>query len=74
LLSSVQVRFFSVVTRLGPDAYHPQLNSPGAGGITIANQIYLRFKAAGKALNDGDVAVLDAADFHNYQVRWNFIS
>jgi hypothetical protein len=36
--------------------------------LTVANQIYLRFKAAGKALNKGDIAVVSGAEFHNYQV------
>ncbi|KAG1831805.1 sulfide-quinone oxidoreductase [Suillus variegatus] len=40
----------------------------GSGGLTVANQIYNRFKAAGKPLNAGDVVVLDAADYHYYQV------
>jgi len=40
----------------------------GSGGLTAANQIYNRFKAAGKPLNAGDVGVLDAADYHYYQV------
>ncbi|KAG1853684.1 hypothetical protein DFJ58DRAFT_684215, partial [Suillus subalutaceus] len=39
----------------------------GSGGLTVANQIYNRFKAAGKPLNAGDVVVLDAADYHYYQ-------
>jgi hypothetical protein len=39
----------------------------GSGGLTVANQIYNRFKEADKSLNDGDIAVLDAADYHHYQ-------
>lgn len=34
----------------------------------MANQIYNRFKSAGKALKEGDVAVIDPAEFHYYQV------
>lgn len=40
----------------------------GSGGLTVANQIYNRFKSAGKALNEGDIAILDAAEYHYYQV------
>ncbi|KAG1741501.1 sulfide-quinone oxidoreductase [Suillus paluster] len=40
----------------------------GSGGLTVANQIYNRFKAAGRPLNPGDVVVLDAANYHYYQV------
>ena len=36
--------------------------------MTVANQIYNRFKAAGKPLNPGDVGIMDAADYHYYQV------
>lgn len=45
----------------------------GSAGITIANQIYNRFHAAGKALNDGDIAILDAAEYHNYQPGWTLV-
>ena len=41
----------------------------GSGGLSVANQIYNRFLAAGKPLGHGDIAVLDAAEFHYYQVR-----
>lgn len=40
----------------------------GSGGLNVANQIYYRFKSAGKALNEGDIAILDAAEYHYYQV------
>lgn len=45
----------------------------GSGGLTVANQIYNRFKAAGKPLNAGDVVVLDAADYHYYQPGWTLV-
>ncbi|KAJ6596849.1 hypothetical protein DFH09DRAFT_1244002 [Mycena vulgaris] len=41
----------------------------GSGGLSVANQIYDRFKAAGKPLNAGDVAIIDPADNHYYQAR-----
>jgi eukaryotic sulfide quinone oxidoreductase len=34
----------------------------------VANQIHDRFKAAGKPLNESDIAILDAAEYHHYQV------
>ena len=40
----------------------------GSGGLTVANQIYNRFKASGKPLNEKDIAVVDAAEYHFYQV------
>lgn len=48
--------------------------SLGSGGLTVANQIYNRFKAAGTPLNEGDIAVLDANDYHYYQVRTSRLS
>ena len=45
----------------------------GSGGLNVANQIYNRFKSAGKALNEGDIAILDAAEYHYYQVRTQVI-
>ncbi len=42
--------------------------STGSGGLSVANQIYNRFKSAGKSFNHGDVAIVDAAEYHYYQV------
>jgi hypothetical protein len=46
----------------------------GTGGLTVANQIYDRFKADGKTLNAGDITILDAAEYHYYQVGDQTIS
>ena len=43
------------------------------GGLSVANQIYDRFKAAGKPLNEGDIAIVDGAEYHYYQVRPNLL-
>ena len=40
----------------------------GSGGLSVANQIYLRFKASGLALKEADIAIIDAAEYHYYQV------
>ena len=40
----------------------------GAGGLSVANQIYRRFKASGLALKEADIVILDAAEYHYYQV------
>ncbi|KAI0748044.1 FAD/NAD-P-binding domain-containing protein [Daedaleopsis nitida] len=45
----------------------------GSGGLNVANQIYDRFKSAGKALNAGDIAILDAAEYHYYQPGWTLV-
>lgn len=42
----------------------------GPGGLSIANQLYKRFKAEGKELNDGDIQIVDAAEFNYYQPGW----
>lgn len=39
-----------------------------------ANQIYNRFKAAGKTLNAGDVAIIDPAEYHYYQPGWTLVA
>ena len=52
----------------GQSYTHPSV-TPGSGGLTVANQIYNRFRAAGKPLNEADILVLDAAEYHYYQVR-----
>jgi len=46
----------------------------GTGGLAAANQIYNRFKAAGKALNAGDIAIIDPAEHHYYQPGWTLVA
>jgi hypothetical protein len=36
-------------------------SSAGTGGLTVANQIFNRFKKNGKPLQDGDIMILDNA-------------
>jgi sulfide:quinone oxidoreductase len=45
----------------------------GTGGLSVAQQIYDRFKAAGKPLGDGEIAIVDGATDHYYQVSTAFI-
>ncbi|KAI0256917.1 FAD/NAD-P-binding domain-containing protein [Lactifluus subvellereus] len=40
----------------------------GSGGLSVAQQLYNRFETAGKRLKAGDIAILDAAEYHHYQV------
>ncbi|KAG6832382.1 hypothetical protein H0H92_002650 [Tricholoma furcatifolium] len=40
----------------------------GSAGLSVAQQIYNRFAAAGTPLNAGDVAIADGSDYHYYQV------
>ncbi|EGN92476.1 hypothetical protein SERLA73DRAFT_191153 [Serpula lacrymans var. lacrymans S7.3] len=55
------------------DKYKVVVVGGGSGGLNVANQIYDRFKAAGKQLNKGDVLVLDAAEYHYYQPGWTLV-
>ncbi|KAI0362011.1 FAD/NAD-P-binding domain-containing protein [Trametes cingulata] len=55
------------------DRYKVLVVGAGSGGLTVANQIYNRFKSAGKALNQGDIAILDAAEYHYYQPGWTLV-
>ncbi|KII88568.1 hypothetical protein PLICRDRAFT_161773 [Plicaturopsis crispa FD-325 SS-3] len=45
----------------------------GSGGLSVAHQISNRFKSAGKPLNDGDVAIVDASEYHYYQPGWTLV-
>ncbi|KAH9951347.1 FAD/NAD(P)-binding domain-containing protein [Amylocystis lapponica] len=45
----------------------------GSGGLTVASQIYNRFRSAGKPLNERDIAVVDAAEYHYYQPGWTLV-
>ncbi|KAJ7097965.1 sulfide-quinone oxidoreductase [Mycena belliarum] len=53
----------------GPANFKILVVGGGSGGLSVANQIYNRFKAAGKPLNAGDVAIIDPSDRHFYQAR-----
>ncbi|KAF5358208.1 hypothetical protein D9756_001607 [Leucocoprinus leucothites] len=55
------------------DKYRILVVGAGSGGLATANQIYNRFKAGGKTLNDGDVAIVDAAESHFYQPGWTLV-
>lgn len=55
------------------DKYKVVVVGGGAGGLTVAHQIYDRFKAAGKPLNEGDVVIVDGADYHYYQPGWTLV-
>ncbi|KAI0831228.1 FAD/NAD-P-binding domain-containing protein [Trametes gibbosa] len=62
-----------VSTAADKDKFKVVVVGAGSGGLTIANQIYNRFKSAGKALNEGDIAILDAAEYHYYQPGWTLV-
>ncbi|KAI0928755.1 hypothetical protein AcW1_005907 [Taiwanofungus camphoratus] len=55
------------------DKYKVVVVGAGSGGLTVANQIYNRFKAAGTPLNKEDIAVVDAAEYHYYQPGWTLV-
>ncbi|KAJ7063264.1 FAD/NAD-P-binding domain-containing protein [Mycena amicta] len=45
----------------------------GTAGLSVANQIFNRFKAAGKKLNSGDIAIIDDSEYHFYQPGWTLV-
>ncbi|KAL1672635.1 hypothetical protein EV122DRAFT_283790 [Schizophyllum commune] len=55
------------------DKYKVVVVGAGSGGLSVANQIYDRFKAAGKPLNEGDIAIVDGAEYHYYQPGWTLV-
>ncbi|KAF9264715.1 FAD/NAD(P)-binding domain-containing protein [Marasmius fiardii PR-910] len=60
-------------TSASSDKFRVVVVGAGSGGLSVANQIYHRFKAAGKSLNYGDIAVVDAAEYHYYQPGWTLV-
>ncbi|KAF8590555.1 FAD/NAD(P)-binding domain-containing protein [Ramaria rubella] len=45
----------------------------GTAGLTVAHQIFNRFKKNGKSLNAGDITILDNAHYHYYQPGWTLV-
>ncbi|KAF8654117.1 hypothetical protein AX16_003649 [Volvariella volvacea WC 439] len=70
LATRSQARFASAVPS---NKYKVLVVGAGSGGLSVANQIYNRFKAAGKSLNPGDIAIVDAAEYHYYQPGWTLV-
>ncbi|KAK7054929.1 hypothetical protein VNI00_003392 [Paramarasmius palmivorus] len=65
------LRFAS--TSASPDKFKVVVVGAGSGGLSVANQIYNRFQSAGKSLNSGDIAIIDAAEYHYYQPGWTLV-
>ncbi|CCL99126.1 uncharacterized protein FIBRA_01140 [Fibroporia radiculosa] len=69
----------SLVTRVrwgstdSKDKYRIVVVGAGSGGLSVANQIYNRFRAAGTPLNKDDIAIIDAAEHHFYQPGWTLV-
>ncbi|KAL0946942.1 hypothetical protein HGRIS_013101 [Hohenbuehelia grisea] len=55
------------------DKYKIIIAGGGSAGLSVANQIYDRFKAAGKRLSRSDIAIIDAAEYHYYQPGWQVV-
>ncbi|KIK59878.1 hypothetical protein GYMLUDRAFT_97579 [Collybiopsis luxurians FD-317 M1] len=55
------------------DKYKILVVGAGSGGLSVANQIFDRFASAGKSLNSGDIAILDANEWHYYQPGWTLV-
>ncbi|KAH8996088.1 hypothetical protein EDB86DRAFT_2829230 [Lactarius hatsudake] len=64
LLKRVRWASTEVLTK---DKFRIVVLGGGSGGLSVAQQLYNRFKAAGKPLQAGDTAVVDAAVYHDYQ-------
>ncbi|KAF8636578.1 hypothetical protein AX17_003389 [Amanita inopinata Kibby_2008] len=60
-------------TLSGGSKYRILVIGGGSGGLSVAHQIYDRFKAAGKSLNAGDIAIVDGAEYHYYQPGWTLV-
>ncbi|ETW86035.1 sulfide:quinone oxidoreductase [Heterobasidion irregulare TC 32-1] len=55
------------------DKYKVVVLGGGVAGLSAALQLYNRFEQAGKSLKDGDIAIVDAAEFHHYQPGWTLV-
>lgn len=69
--SSLSVPVRRVARLEGP--IMPTDSDAGAAGLSAANQVYNAFKAQGKTLADGDVAIVDANRNHDYQPGWTLV-
>ncbi|KAF5380841.1 hypothetical protein D9615_003920 [Tricholomella constricta] len=63
----------SLATTADKAKYKVLVVGGGSGGLSVAQQIYDRFNAAGKPLNEGDVAIVDGAEYHYYQPGWTLV-
>ncbi|KAF8959048.1 hypothetical protein BDZ97DRAFT_1923194 [Flammula alnicola] len=63
----------SATTASGSHKFKVLIVGGGSGGLSVAQQIYNRFKAAGKPLADGDIAIVDGAENHYYQPGWTLV-
>ncbi|KAI6150803.1 hypothetical protein BKA82DRAFT_4119972 [Pisolithus tinctorius] len=73
LHARVSTSFVRLASTTSRDKFKVVVVGGGSGGLAVANQIYNRFKRAGKSLNPGDIAVLDAAEYHYYQPGWTLV-
>ncbi|QRV86313.1 sulfide-quinone oxidoreductase [Ceratobasidium sp. AG-Ba] len=66
-------RFASTAASAAKNHHKVLVVGAGSGGLSVANQIYNRFKKGGQALGDGDVAIVDGAEWHHYQPGWTLV-
>ncbi|KAI0321640.1 FAD/NAD-P-binding domain-containing protein [Amylostereum chailletii] len=55
------------------DKYKILVLGGGSAGLSVAQQVYNRFESAGKKLNNADIAIVDAAEYHHYQPGWTLV-
>ncbi|KAK2466953.1 hypothetical protein APHAL10511_001211 [Amanita phalloides] len=68
---SVQCRYASTLSEASK--HRILVIGGGSGGLSVAHQIYNRFKAAGKSLSAGDIAIVDGTKNHDYQPGWTLV-
>ncbi|KAG6818148.1 hypothetical protein H0H87_000053 [Tephrocybe sp. NHM501043] len=77
-LSTLRSRAYSPILRslatiAEKNKYKVLVVGGGSGGLSVAQQIYDRFAAAGNPLEAGDIAIADGADYHYYQPGWTLV-
>ncbi|KAA1469488.1 FAD/NAD-P-binding domain-containing protein [Dentipellis sp. KUC8613] len=60
-------------TSADKDKYRVVVVGGGSAGLSAAQQIYDTFKSAGKSLNEKDIVIVDAAEYHHYQPGWTLV-
>jgi len=68
-----RVRWASTAAPPSKDKFKIVVLGGGSGGLSVAQQLYDRFDAAGKRLKTGDIAIVDAAEYHYYQPGWTLV-
>ncbi|KAL7411478.1 FAD/NAD-P-binding domain-containing protein [Mrakia frigida] len=71
----MSIRAASRLFATAASSNHHKVLVVGAGpaGLSVANMLYNKFADSGKTLADGDIALIDGSEWHNYQPGWTLV-